>query len=125
MPPLDVECFLWTILTTVYLGAIVLLRLAISFALERKEKKTWMSLLVFASMWVLLSYDLRIYNGIGEIGDYFFHVTRLEYNRYVDWCIAGCIWVWIVCLLSVSAVPQKAGQYRDDPERTLWQYSLE
>ena len=84
-----------------------------------------MSLLVFTSMWVLLSYDLRIYNGIGEIGDYFFHVTRLEYNRYVDWCIAGCIWVWIVCLLSVSAVPQKAGQYRDDPERTLWQYSLE
>lgn len=125
MPPLDVECFLWTILTTVYIGAIVLLRLAISFALERKEKKTWMSLLVFASMWVLLSYDLRIYNGIGEIGNYFFHVTRLEYNRYVDWCIAGCIWVWIVCLLSVSAVPQKAGQYRDDPERTLWQYSLE
>ena len=124
MPPLDVECFLWTILTTVYIGAIVLLRLAISFALERKEKKTWMSLLVFASMWVLLSYDLRIYNGIGEIGNYFFHVTRLEYNRYVDWCIAGCIWVWIVCLLSVSAVPQKAGQYRDDPERTLWQYSL-
>ena len=121
---MDVECFLWTILTTVYLGAIVLLRLAISFALERKEKKTWMSLLVFASMWVLLSYDLRIYNGIGEIGNYFFHVTRLEYNRYVDWCIAGCIWVWIVCLLSVSAVPQKAGQYRDDPERTLWQYSL-
>ena len=125
MPPLDVECFLWTILTTVYIGAIVLLRLAISFALERKEKKTWMSLLVFASMWVLLSYDLRIYNGIGESGDYFFDVTRLEYNRYVDWCIAGCIWVWIVCLLSVSAVPQKAGQYRDDPERTLWQYSLE
>ena len=124
MPPLDVECFLWTILTTVYIGAIVLLRLAISFALERKEKKTWMSLLVFASMWVLLSYDLRIYNGIGEIGNYFFHVTRLEYNRYVDWCIAGCIWVWIVCLLSVSAVPQKAGQYRDDQERTLWQYSL-
>ena len=124
MPPLDVECFLWTILTTVYIGAIVLLRLAISFALERKEKKTWMSLLVFASMWVLLSYDLRIYNGIGESGDYFFDVTRLEYNRYVDWCIAGCIWVWIVCLLSVSAVPQKAGQYRDDPERTLWQYSL-
>ena len=122
---MDVECFLWTILTTVYIGAIVLLRLAISFALERKEKKTWMSLLVFASMWVLLSYDLRIYNGIGEIGDYFFHVTRLEYNRYVDWCIAGCIWVWIVCLLSVSAVPQKAGQYRDDQERTLWQYSLE
>ena len=28
------------------------------------------------------------------------------------------------CLLSVSAVPQKAGQYRDDQERTLWQYSL-
>ena len=83
-----------------------------------------MSLLVFASMWVLLSYDLRIYNGIGEIGNYFFHVTRLEYNRYVDWCIAGCIWVWIVCLLSVSAVPQKAGQYRDDQERTLWRYSL-
>ena len=68
------------------------------FLLERKEKKTWMSLLVFASMWVLLSYDLRIYNGIGEIGDYFFHVTRLEYNRYVDWCIAGCIWVWIVVM---------------------------
>ena len=68
------------------------------FLLERKEKKTWMSLLVFASMWVLLSYDLRIYNGIGEIGNYFFHVTRLEYNRYVDWCIAGCIWVWIVVM---------------------------
>ena len=84
-----------------------------------------MSLLVFTGMWALLSYGFRIYNGIGEIGDYFFHVTRLEYNRYVDWCIAGCIWVWIVCLLSVSAVPQKAGQYRDDPERTLWQYSLE
>ena len=68
------------------------------FLLERKEKKTWMSLLVFTSMWVLLSYDLRIYNGIGEIGDYFFHVTRLEYNRYVDWCIAGSIWVWIVVM---------------------------
>ena len=90
--------YYWNQFTTVYLGAIVLLRLAISFALERKEKKTWMSLLVFTSMWVLLSYDLRIYNGIGEIGNYFFHVTRLEYNRYVDWCIAGCIWVWIVVM---------------------------
>lgn len=90
--------YYWNQFTTVYLGAIVLLRLAISFALERKEKKTWMSLLVFTGMWALLSYDFRIYNGIGEIGDYFFHVTRLEYNRYVDWCIAGCVWVWIVIM---------------------------
>lgn len=90
--------YYWNQFTTVYLGSIVLLRLAISFALERKEKKTWMPLLVFIGMWALLSYDFRIYNGIGEIGDYFFHVTRLEYNRYVDWCIAGSIWVWIVVM---------------------------
>ena len=90
--------YYWNQFTTVYLCAIVSLRLAISFALERKEKKTWMPLLVFIGMWALLSYDFRIYNGIGEIGDYFFHVTRLEYNRYVDWCIAGSIWVWIIVM---------------------------
>ena len=41
----------WNQFTTVFLCAIVSLRLAISFALERKEKKTWMPLLVFTGMW--------------------------------------------------------------------------
>ncbi len=46
--------YYWNQFTTVFLCAIVSLRLAISFALERKEKKTWMPLLVFiaSSIWV-------------------------------------------------------------------------
>lgn len=90
--------YYWNQTTTVFLGMVVLLRISLSFTLMREEKKAWMPLVVFAGMWGLLSHDFRIYNGIGEIGNHFFNVTGLEYNRYVDWCIAGSVWVWIVVM---------------------------
>lgn len=87
--------YYWNQVTTVFLALVILLRISLSFTLMRKEKKAWMPLVVFAGIWVLLSYNISIYNGIGDIGNYFFYVTGLEYNRYVDWCIAGSLWVWI------------------------------
>lgn len=91
--------YYWNQITTVYLGFSMMLRLVISFSLKRKEKKTWLPLVVYASVsWAFLFFDIHVYNGIGEIGDYFFHVTGLEYNRYVDWLISGCVWIWIMII---------------------------
>lgn len=87
----------WNQYTTVVVGIVMILRFSVSFCLYRREKKTWIPLLIFEAAWALLCAS-HIYNGVGEIGDYFFHATRLEYNRYVDILISGSIWLWIAVM---------------------------
>jgi len=85
----------WNQYTTVYLFLVMAMRLSVSFCLYRREKKTWIPLVIFGIGWALLRAS-HIYNGVGEIGDYFFHVTGLEYNRYTDHLFSGSFWLWIV-----------------------------
>lgn len=88
----------WNPITFIFISLLVMIRLTVSFALIRKEKKTWISLVAYALTWLLGSALGRFYNGIGELGDYFFELTRLEYNHIADLCIAGAFALWIIVI---------------------------
>lgn len=87
--------YYWNQIATVFLGVSMMLRLVISFSLKRKEKNAWMPLLAYAASLAFMSIDIYRNKVIGEIGEYLFHFTGLEYNGYVSWIISGSIWVWI------------------------------
>lgn len=86
----------WNPITFIFICLLVMLRLTASFTLIKKEKKTWLTLTAYALTWLLGSILGRFYNGIGELGDYFFELTGLEYNHIADLCIAGVFALWIV-----------------------------
>lgn len=87
--------YYWNQITTIFLGFSIILRLAISFSLKRNEKKTWMPLLAYTASLAFIAFNIDRYKAVGEMGEYFFHVTGLEYNSYVDWIISVSIWMWI------------------------------
>lgn len=88
----------WNPITFIFICLLVMLRLTASFSLIKKEKKTWLTLTAYALTWLLGSILGRFYNGIGELGDYFFELTGLEYNHIADLCIAGAFALWIVVI---------------------------
>lgn len=95
----------WNQVNTIFVLLIVLTRLTISFALERNEKKTWIPLIFSAALWGFHT-SLNCFNGIGGAGKYLFYVTGLEYNWFVEHCITGSFWLWIIVLPTVYYLVQ-------------------
>lgn len=90
----------WNQANMVFIALIVLVRLTISFALARNEKKTWIPLLFNAALWGFYT-TMNCFNGIGGAGEYFFHITGLEYNWFIEHCITGGLWMWIIVLPTI------------------------
>ena len=90
----------WNQVNTFFVLLIVLTRLTISFALAHNEKKAWIPLVFSAALWGFHT-TLNCFNGIGEVGEYFFHVTGLEHNWLIEQCITGGLWMWIIVLPTI------------------------
>lgn len=72
----------------------VLLRYSVSFSLYRKEKRTWIPLLLFA-FFVILAATIRKISGIGDIVFHFFDITNLEYAMSFGYFMGVSLALWI------------------------------
>lgn len=84
----------WMSSTFIFVILEVLFRLVISFALAHKEKRAWLSLLIFVPL-IVMSVYVGIYNGIGDIIDRIFELTKLEYNVALKYVIGGFLMLWL------------------------------
>lgn len=72
----------------------VLLRYSVSFSLYRKEKRTWIPLLLFA-FFVIFAATIRKISGIGDIVFHFFDITNLEYAMSFGYFMGVSLALWI------------------------------
>ncbi len=72
----------------------VMYRLVLSFSLYHKERRSWLPLLIFVPLMVM-SVVVGIYNGIGDIIERVFEITKLEYNVVMKYTMGGFLLLWI------------------------------
>ncbi len=84
----------WNYIVFPFIGLEVMYRLVLSFTLYHKEKRSWLPLLIFVPLMVL-SMVVGIYNGIGDIIERAFEITKLEHNVAMKYALGGFLMLWI------------------------------
>lgn len=75
----------------------VFYRFVLAFSLSKNEVRSWLPLLIYAplSLWIVFSgYDISV----GQIGDYFFHLTQIEHNDLIHGIIKDFFLFWLFAL---------------------------
>lgn len=134
--------FSWWFFPTHFLVVVaVVMRMVLSFALYRREKRSWMPLVAFSALFVLLSFVEQIKYATGHLADLPFFVLGLnkyELTRNIlicilqAWLFLGPIAVYIVerCMkrLTASTLTWKdalgAMMWKDKGTRTYCQLML-
>lgn len=75
----------------------VALRLALSFLLERREKKAWIPLALYPITWVGM-FLLHANSGIGSAGENFSLFSGMENSQTLDYVVTGSLLFWIAVL---------------------------
>ena len=87
----------WAYPTLLFVILEVLYRLVISFSLAYKEKRSWLPLLIFVPL-IVMSVVVGMYNGVDDIVNHVFDLTKLEYYVAVKYALGGFLMLWLFVL---------------------------